>query len=134
MARKDPNALPSDAELEILKVLWSQGPSTVKAIHTAVEGGRSAARVSTTTSKLLEIMLGKGLVTRDDSTWPHTYTAKARRESVLRRYVSKTLSTVFDKSASQFMLRALESGSVKPEEIADIKAMLEAYEKEQRHE
>jgi predicted transcriptional regulator len=78
--------------------------------------------------KLLEIMMGKRLVQRDESTWPHLYRPAVARDKILRQIVAQTLNDAFDQSASQFMLAALESGAVGPGEIAEIKALLRAYE------
>jgi BlaI family transcriptional regulator, penicillinase repressor len=131
---KHPPVQPSDAELAILKVLWQCKHATAKEIHEDLNRGKESPRVVTTTAKLLQIMMGKKLVVRDESTWPHTYKAAVPREAVLRNVVSQTLAQAFDKSASQFMLAALETGAVDSAEISRIKAMLEAYEKERENE
>ena len=120
--------LPTDAELRILKILWERGTATGKAIHEQFNAAAERPRVVTTTMKLLEIMMGKRLVQRDESTWPHLYRAAVAQDEVLRQFVAQTLNDVFDKSASQFMVAALESGAVDATDIAEIKAMLEAYE------
>ena len=130
MTKPQNTPLPSDAELEILKALWDQPGSTAKRLHEAVNVQTNQKRVVTTTAKFLQIMLGKGLVGRDESTWPHTYTARVTREAVMRGHVHQTLSQLFNKSASQFMLAAIESGSVTGDDIAEIKSMLKAYEEE----
>lgn len=126
--------IPSDAELSILRALWKRGAATAKEIHGDVNAGRKAPRVVTTTAKLLQIMLAKALVLRDDSTWPHTYRAAVSRAEVQRNVVAKTVSDVFDKSAGQFILAALESGVPSPAEIEEIKAMLAEYEEKQQNE
>jgi predicted transcriptional regulator len=126
--------LPSETEMAILKVLWQLRTGTAKQIHEALNEGKSKPRVVTTTAKLLQIMMAKGLVVRDEATWPHTYRAAVEQDKVLRGVVSQTLAQVFDKSASKFMLAALDTGSVGPEEIAEIQAMLKAYERERDHE
>jgi predicted transcriptional regulator len=134
MADDHQPTLPSDAELNILKVLWRRNTATAKEIHEELNQGKKSPRVVTTTAKLLQIMMGKHLVIRDESTWPHRYAPSVARDHVLRRVVSETLSQAFDKSASKFMLAALDTGTVGSEEIAEIRAMLEAYEKERNHE
>lgn len=128
MNRPNQTPLPTDSELRILRILWELEPTTAKALHEQLNADAPKPRVITTTMKLLEIMMGKGLVKRDESTWPHQYRAGVARETVRSQHVSQTLTNVFDQSASQFMLAALESGSVGPEEIAEIKALLEDYE------
>ena len=80
--------------------------------HTRRDQRRSqTARVVTTTAKLLQIMMGKGLVTRDESTWPHTYVPAVARAAIQRNVVARTVTELFDKSAGQFILAALESGA-----------------------
>ncbi|MFA6244557.1 MAG: BlaI/MecI/CopY family transcriptional regulator [Candidatus Hydrogenedentales bacterium] len=128
MTPRPKHPMPSEAELRILKVLWERQPLTAKSIYEQLNAKSKTPRVITTTMKLLEIMRGKNLVQRDESTWPHLYRAKVPRNTVLRRVVAETLDSVFDKSASQFMLAALESGSVSATDIDRIKSMLEAYE------
>lgn len=123
--------LPSDAELAILRVLWKRGPATAKEIHDELNAGRDAQRVVTTTAKFLQIMLEKELVTRDDSTWPHTYKAKVARRDVQRSVVKKAVADVFEKSASQFILAALETGKPGAAELDEIKSMLADYEARQ---
>jgi len=127
MKKSNPLPLPTDTEFRILKILWERRKSTAKAIHEQLNADAKKPRVITTTMKLLEIMMGKGLVKRDESTWPHLYRAAVARDQVLRQIVAQTLNDAFDKSASQFMLAALESGAVGPGEIAEIKALLDAY-------
>ncbi len=132
MTTPDTPPLPSDAELAILQVLWKRGALSAKEIHGELNAGRTAPRVVTTTAKLLQIMLGKKLVDRDETTWPHTYTALAARAAVQRGMVAKTVADVFDKSAGQFMLAALEAGTPSKAEIEEIKAMLVDYEERQK--
>ena len=128
MKPRTPHPLPSETELRILKILWERGTASAKAIHEQLNAGAQKPRVVTTTMKLLEIMMGKRLVKRDESTWPHQYRACVARDAVLGRLVAQTLNDVFDKSASQFMLAALESGAVTATDIAEIKTMLDSYE------
>jgi BlaI family transcriptional regulator, penicillinase repressor len=70
---------PSDAELAILKVLWHLKSATAKEMHQELNAVRHPPRVLTTTAKLLQIMMGKNLVARDESTWPHMYHARAEQ-------------------------------------------------------
>lgn len=132
MSPKPEPILPSDAELAILRVLWKRGPASAKEIHQVLNAGRDAQRVVTTTAKLLQIMLEKKLVERDDSTWPHSYQARVARRDVQRSVVKKAVADVFEKSASQFILAALETGKPNAAELDEIKSMLEEYEARQK--
>lgn len=131
MPPKKNTILPSDAELAILRVLWKRGAATAKEIHEELNAGRDAQRVVTTTAKFLQIMLEKELVKRDDSTWPHTYQANIAKREVQRGVVRKAVADVFEKSASQFILAALETGKPSAAELDEIKSMLADYEARQ---
>jgi BlaI family penicillinase repressor len=132
MARPPKTPIPSDAELDILRALWRKQPATAREIHEALNAGTREPRVVTTTAKLLQIMLGKRLVVRDETTWPHLYRACVGESSVLGRIATRTLDQVFNRSASQFMLHALEQGSVSARDVEEIKALLEAYQQEKQ--
>ena len=115
-----PRRKPTDAELGILNVLWSRGPSTVRQI--AEEMGREAGY--TTILKLLQIMTEKSLVVRDEGSRTHVYTAAYTQDQTQRQLVADLLERAFDGSASKLVLQALASGKTSPEELAEIKKLL----------
>jgi len=117
-----PRRKPTDAELGILNVLWSRGPSTVRQI--AEEMGREAGY--TTILKLLQIMTEKSLVVRDEGSRTHVYTAAYTQDQTQRQLVADLLERAFDGSASKLVLQALASGKTSPEELAEIKKLLRA--------
>ena len=112
---------PTDAELAILRVLWSRGPSTVRDV--AVEMGREGSY--TTVLKLLQIMADKGLVRRDEAARTHVYEAAASEDDTQRQLVGDLLDRAFDGAAGQLVLRALEDGKVTPDELTEIRKLLE---------
>src|SRR2546429_9519106 len=81
-----PKRAPTNAELEILRVLWQRGPSTVRDVHESLDHARPVGY--TTVLKLLQIMVEKGLVRRDASARSHVYTAVASQEATRRRLVA----------------------------------------------
>lgn len=111
---------PTDAELAILRVLWSRGPSTVRDV--AVDMGREGAY--TTVLKLLQIMADKGLVRRDEKSRTHVYEAADSQDSMQRHLLSDLLDRAFDGAAGTLVLRALEDGKVTPGELAEIRKLL----------
>ena len=111
---------PTDAELAILRVLWSRGPSTVRDV--AVEMGREGSY--TTVLKLLQIMTDKGLVRRDEAARTHVYQAAASEDDTQRQLVGDLLHRAFDGAAGKLVLRALEDGKVTPSELAEIRRLL----------
>jgi BlaI family penicillinase repressor len=111
---------PTDAELAILRVLWARGPSTVRDV--AVEMGREGAY--TTVLKLLQIMTEKGLVRRNEQSRTHVYEAAESEANTQRWLVGDLLHRAFDGAAGKLVLRALEDGTVTPDELAEIRALL----------
>ena len=114
---------PTDAELAILRVFWSRGPSTVRQI--AAEMRREGAY--TTVLKLLQIMTEKGLVERDEAQRSHVYAAAYSEDHTQKQLVGDLLARAFDGSAAKLVLHALEAGSASPEEIADIRKLLDKH-------
>ena len=119
---KPPRRKPTDAELAILTVLWSRGPSTVRQI--AEHMGREAGY--TTILKLLQIMTEKQLVVRDEAARTHIYEAALTRDQTQRQLVTDLLDRAFDGSAAKLVLQALATGKSSAEELAEIKKLLRA--------
>ena len=117
---------PTDAELEILRVLWERGPSTVRAVHEALGPARGVGY--TTVLKLMQIMAEKGLVARDESRRSHVYRARERAEVMQRRLVRDLLARAFGGSPGRLVLQALSSKKATPEELAEIRRLLDRLE------
>ena len=112
---------PTDAELAILRVLWTNGPSTVRQVAAAM--GREESY--TTLLKLLQIMTEKRLVRRDESTRTHVYEAAFTEEQTQRHLVADLLNRVFDGSAAKLVVQALAASKASPEELDEIRKLLE---------
>ena len=119
---------PTASELEILGVLWRKGPSTVHDVRDALARGESVAY--TTVLKLLQIMTEKGLVTRVGPSRPHVYRAALPEAGVKRRLVADLLDKVFDGSAMGLVMQALSARPASPEELQQLRAMLDEMEGE----
>lgn len=117
---------PTDAELAILCVLWRRGASTVRQIHEDLAPRSSTGY--TTVLKLLQIMAEKGLVDRDESERAHVYTARLAEEQTLGRLVGDLLDRAFGGSSSRLVMRALEERPASPEELAEIRRLLDDLE------
>jgi len=113
---------PTDAELEILRVLWRLGPSTVRAVHEVITAGRKHTTFNTTL-KMLHIMFGKGLVTRQDARRPHIYQAAIPEARMQQQLVSDLLDRAFG-GAARKLLAALTAADISDEELADIRRFL----------
>lgn len=125
MANSEHYIKPTESELEILQVLWSEGNATVRKVHEAMAGFKDAGY--TTTLKLMQIMHDKGLVGRDDSGKSHIYFALASKEKTQQQFLGKMMNTLFDGSPSQLMMQALGGHKPSGEEIEKIEALLMQY-------
>jgi predicted transcriptional regulator len=113
---------PTRAELDILRILWSRGPSTVRDVAAAL--GREDSY--TTVLKLLQIMTEKRLVRRNDAERSHVYEAMRSEDQTQKQIVADLLERVFDGSAAKLVLQALATGKASPEELAEIQKLLDA--------
>lgn len=127
---------PTDAELEILTVLWDRGPSTVRDVYEALEGdaGAATSRRYTTVLKLMQIMAEKGLVDRDERARAHVYEALVSRDSTRTRLVEELAEKAFEGSTLWLALQALSSRRATPTELEQVREMLRAMETEEETE
>jgi BlaI family transcriptional regulator, penicillinase repressor len=122
---------PTDAELAILRVLWTRGPSTVRQIaEVMADAGREIGY--TTVLKLLQIMTEKGLVVRDESARTHIYASASTEDQTQRQMVTDLLDRVFDGSAAKLVMQALAAKKTTPEELAEIRELLKKARGEER--
>jgi predicted transcriptional regulator len=121
---------PTDAELEILAVLWNRGPSTVRDVHAAINK-RKPAQYSTVL-KFLQIMAEKGLVRRDEEQRAHVYQAARPREWTQRQLAGDLLQRGFNGSAKSLMMGALSARKASKEELAEMRRLLDEYEKREK--
>jgi predicted transcriptional regulator len=116
---------PTDAELAILRVLWERGPSTVRQVHEVLVA-RVGPTAYTTALKLLQIMTEKGLVRRDDTDRTHVFTPRLSEEQTQRQLVRDLLDRAFGGSASKLVMQALNARRATPEELGEIRKLIEA--------
>ncbi len=126
----DPHPRPTDAELEILTVLWSRGPSTVRDIHEIIARRKPAQY--TTVLKLLQIMAEKGLVRRDEKQRAHVYEAAYSQELTQKQLAGDLLNRAFGGSAARLMQGALSARKASKTELAELRKLLDDYEKGKR--
>lgn len=125
---KIPLPKPTDAELEILHVLWQRGPATVRAINDDLGQRRQAEVGYTTTLKMLQIMLEKGLVRRDDADRSHVYRAAVREQETQGLLLDKFVDATFGGSAMKLVMQALGNRQTSPDELAQIRRLLNDIE------
>jgi predicted transcriptional regulator len=110
--------------LAILRVLWDHGPSTVRQVHDQLARGTAY----TTALKLLQIMTEKGLVTRDESSRTHIYSAAQPAQNTQRQIVKDLLEKAFAGSAAQLVLQALSAKRATPGELSEIRKLIDEYQ------
>lgn len=123
-----PARKPTEAELEIMCVLWSRGPCTVREVHDVLyrdEGGGY-----TNALKLLQIMFAKGLVERDQTQRAHVYRAAVSKERTQKRFMRDLVQKMFEGSSSKLVLQALGSQPTSREELDEIRNLLNQLDKE----
>ena len=121
---KPPARKPTDAELAILRILWTRGPSTVRDV--ATEMGREGAY--TTVLKLLQIMTDKQLVRRNEAERTHVYEAAHSEEQMQQHLVADLLNRAFDGSAATLVMRALSAKKTSAKDLAEIRKILRSKE------
>ena len=117
---------PTAVELEILRIVWELEPCTVGQIHARLAEGKGTNY--STTMKMLSLMLGKGLLSRDEQASPHRYRAKLTRAKARRSMLGELIDKVYEGSAMSVALQALARGRASPDEIATARALLDRLE------
>ena len=118
---------PTDAELEILTVLWSRGPSTVRQVHEAIVRRKPAQY--TTILKFMQIMADKGLVRRDVKQRAHVYEPARPPEWTQRQLADDLLQRAFNGSAKSLIMGALSARKASKKELSELRRLLDEYDK-----
>ena len=129
MSEKKKPLRPTNGELEILRVLWQQGPSTVRQVHKTLAIDKQTSY--NTTLKLMQIMNEKGIVTRDESERPQIYQAALPEEQMQQRLVADFLRRAFGGSARK-LVAALTATDISDDELKEIRRLLNDIEGKQR--
>lgn len=121
-------AAPTDAELAILRVLWDRSPQSVREVHEAIAADKAVGY--TTVLKTLQIMFDKGLVKRDDRQKAHLYRPATPAPRMQKRLVDDLVERAFGGAASQLVMHALSGRKASPEEIAQLRSLVESLDSE----
>jgi predicted transcriptional regulator len=117
---------PTAVELEILRILWELGPSPVREIHARLNAAKGTNY--STTVKMLAVMLGKGLVKRDEQAAPHIYRPAITRDRAAKKFLTELIEKVYDGSAMSLVLQALAGGKASKAEIEEARRLLDEME------
>ena len=123
-------AAPTPAELQVLRILWARGPSTVREVHEELYAGTDTAY--TTTLKLLQNLHAKGMVERNEGQRQHVYSAVAREDDTLQGVLRGLIDRAFDGSGAALAMHALEAKPSTRAELAELKELIRRLEKQGR--
>lgn len=125
MPRRAPLPRPTDAELEILTVLWSTGPATVRQVHQIISQRRPAQY--STILKFMQIMASKGLLLRDEEQRAHIYRTARPREWTRQQLAGHLLERAFSGSAKALLIGALSARKATKAELAELRKLVNEY-------
>ena len=123
---------PTETELEILRVLWKYGPSTVPQVHKILNGERKTEVGYSTTLKMCHVMTQKGLVERDETVRPQIYTTRVPQEQTQRQLVKDLLKRAFGGSLRQMVMHALPDEEATNEELEQLEQLLDKFEEKKK--
>jgi predicted transcriptional regulator len=126
-SKKLPPAAPTEAELEILRVIWRRGASTVREVFEEITQDKAVGY--TTVLKQMQVMLQKGLLQRSERFRSHVYESAAEQSAVQRLLAGNVMQQAFGGSARSLLQSALAGRKVDAEELAEIRQLLDDYEK-----
>jgi BlaI family penicillinase repressor len=117
---------PTAGELEVLKVLWDRGPSTVRDVMEVLNTSRP--RAYTSVMSLLSVMTDKGLLSREAEGRAFVYRPKTDRDRTLSKMVGDLLGRAFEGQASELVAHLLDQSQPTPEELAEIRRLIEEFQ------
>jgi BlaI family transcriptional regulator, penicillinase repressor len=126
-AKKDNSPEPTRSELEILQVLWKHGPSTVRFVNDQLNEMKREVQY-TSTLKLMQIMVEKGSLNRDERQMKHVYSAAAEESKTKGFLLERFVDTMYDGSASSLLMQLLGNKKTTQEELDEIKKLIKKFE------
>ncbi len=123
---RNPSRQPNDVELAILRVVWDRKACSVRDVHEALQPERKTGYTSTL--KMMQVMVEKGLLKRDDSQRPQLYRPAVRQEQTQKKIVRDLVQKVFGGSARNLVMQAVQSHDISREELAEIRKLLAKLE------
>ena len=128
--KKTHSLKPTESELEILQIIWQHGPSPVRFINDELNRKKQVGY--TTTLKLMQIMIDKGLLKRKEDGRKHIYSAVIQAQETRNLLLGKFLESTFEGSAMKLVMQALGNHNASPSELQELKELIEKIEKEQK--
>lgn len=119
---------PTKSELEILQVLWEHGASTVRFVNEKLNQHKREVQY-TSTLKLMQIMVDKKILNRDESQMKHIYSAALEEQKTKKMLLEKFVDLIYNGSASTLMMQLLGNNTTSKKELDAIRELLEKYKK-----
>lgn len=130
---KNKNLLrPTETELEILRVLWEQGPSTVRQAHQILNRERETEVGYSTTLKMFQVMTQKGLIERDETARPQIYSPRVPQEQTQKQLVKDLLKRAFGGSPRQLVMHALSAEEATDEDLEQLERLIGKFEEKRK--
>ena len=127
MANSKKNIIePTRSELEILQVLWVNGPSTVRFVNEKLNEQKREVNY-TSTLKLMQIMVEKGILKRDESSMKHIYEPAQEELKTKNFLLDRFVDSIFDGSASSLMMQFLGNKKTSKKELEKIRQLIENF-------
>ena len=130
MSNPQSDRAPTEAELKILRVLWEHGTLTVREVYDHLREQEGIGH--TTVLKLMQIMTDKGLVERDASVRPQLFRAARPQKQTQKMLVRQLLDRAFSGSPGSLVLQALSMRKSSPEELDEIRRLLDKLEEKEQ--
>ena len=121
---------PTDAELEVLQILWTLGPSTVRTVNKELSNNREV--VYTTTLKMMQVMTEKGFLSRDTSKRTHLYKAEIEKSEIQNTLLDKLLSSAYEGSPLRLVVHALGHKKTSKKDLEEIKKIIDQLEQNKK--
>jgi BlaI family transcriptional regulator, penicillinase repressor len=129
-ARSTPFNRPSDAEMDILNLLWDRGPSTVRQVHDELEKTKPSRYTSTL--KIMQILVDKSLLERETVDGSHVYRPRIAREATQREMAGHLMNRAFGGSVYQLLVGALSVDRASDEELNELSRLIRKHQKERK--
>ena len=123
---RTPSTQPTEVELQILRILWELGPSTARQVHNQLVESRDTNY--STTVKMLSVMLDKKLVKRDETVRPQIFRPAATQNRTQERMLKHLVEKAYNGSVGSLVMQALSSRASSPDELAEIRCLLNELE------
>ena len=117
---------PTKAELAILRVLWTEGPLSVRDVQAILDGSKPTGY--TTVLKTMQIMADKGLVDRDDTVRPQIYRPRYSEDRTQKQLLTDLIQRVYGGSVKALVLHAVGTQKPSAEDLEKIRKLLERFE------